>query len=80
MGFDNAASLKAFTDTVCPLLQTDCAARHSARSRSQAPIHWDSNVELAHEYALTRVNFRKPESSKLVVRKGIDRHNCNGHF
>jgi hypothetical protein len=31
---------------------------------------------LAHDYALTRVNFRDPENSKLVVRMGIDRHHC----
>src|SRR5262249_24817889 len=30
----------------------------------------------AHEYALTRVNFREPEESKFVVRMAIDRHNC----
>lgn len=35
-------------------------------------------MNVAHEYALTRVNFREPESSKLVVRMGIDRHNCFG--
>jgi hypothetical protein len=33
---------------------------------------------LAHEYALTRVNFRDPENSRLVVRMGVDRHNCFG--
>jgi len=31
---------------------------------------------LAHEYALTRVNFREPAESKFVVRMAIDRHNC----
>jgi hypothetical protein len=38
----------------------------------------DVDVNLAHEYALTRVNFRDLENSKLVVRIGIDRHNCFG--
>jgi hypothetical protein len=33
-------------------------------------------VNLAHEYALTRVNFREPVESKFVVRMAIDRHNC----
>jgi hypothetical protein len=31
---------------------------------------------LAHEYALTRVNFRDPKNSYFVVRMAIDRHNC----
>jgi hypothetical protein len=31
---------------------------------------------LAHEYALTRVNFREPANSKFVVRMVVDRHNC----
>jgi hypothetical protein len=35
-------------------------------------------VNLAHEYALTRVNFETPADSKFVVRMGIDRHNCIG--
>jgi len=33
-------------------------------------------VNLAHEYALTRVNFRDPKDSYFVVRMAIDRHNC----
>jgi hypothetical protein len=78
MGLDKAASLEAFTDHVYPLLQANCAGCHDSRTRAQAPIHADTNVELAHEYALTRVNFRKPADSKLVVRMGIDRHNCVG--
>jgi hypothetical protein len=35
-------------------------------------------VNLAHEYALTRVNFRDLPESRLVVRMAIDRHNCFG--
>ncbi|HEY0464491.1 MAG TPA: hypothetical protein VGC79_09795, partial [Polyangiaceae bacterium] len=78
MGFDSATSLQAFKDNVYPILNGNCSPCHSTRTRSQAPIHSDANVELAHEYALTRVNFRKPADSKLVVRMGIDRHNCFG--
>ena len=78
MEFDMATSLKAFTDSVYPLLSANCSRCHSTETKGQAPIHSDANVELAHEYALTRVNFRKPADSKLVVRMGIDRHNCFG--
>jgi len=35
-------------------------------------------VNLAHEYALTRVNFREPANSRLVYRLSIERHNCFG--
>jgi len=78
MGLDHATSLQAFTDNVYPILQANCSPCHSTRTRSQAPLHSDVNIELSHEYALTRVNFRKPADSKLVVRLGIDRHNCFG--
>jgi hypothetical protein len=39
-------------------------------------MHTDSDVERAHDYAFTRVNFADPANSKLVVRMRIDRHNC----
>jgi hypothetical protein len=47
-------------------------------SGAQAPLHSDVDVKLAYEYALTRVNFRDPGNSKLVVRMVIDPHNCFG--
>ena len=82
MGFDKARSLKAFQATLYPLLRANCAGCHSTQnttgSGAQAPLHADADVNVAHEYALTRVNFRQPEDSKLVVRMGIDRHNCFG--
>jgi hypothetical protein len=82
MGFDKARSLKAFKDTLYPLLRANCSGCHSTENKTgsgaQAPLTADPDVNLAHEYALTRVNFREPENSKLVVRMGIDRHNCFG--
>ena len=76
--FDKAVSLAAFQETLYPLLRANCATCHSTDTRGQAPIHSDVNVNLAHEYALTRVNFHHPEDSKFVVRQVIDRHNCFG--
>jgi hypothetical protein len=80
MGFDKARSREAFERTVYPVLRANCAGCHSTQnergSGAQAPLHSDVDVSLAHEYALTRVNFREPEESKLVVRQAIDRHNC----
>lgn len=65
-----------------PLLRANCSGCHSTQnttgSGAQAPLHSDVDVNLAHEYALTRVNFREPENSKLAVRMAIDRHNCFG--
>lgn len=82
MGFDKARSLKAFQGTLYPLLRANCSGCHSTQnttgSGAQAPLHADVDVNLAHEYALTRVNFREPDNSKLVVRMRIDRHNCFG--
>lgn len=76
MNFDKQASQAAFETTLYPLLRENCSQCHSTETRAQAPIHSDSNLALAHEYALTRVNFRHPEDSKFVVRMVIDRHNC----
>ncbi|HVZ32521.1 MAG TPA: hypothetical protein VG963_08845 [Polyangiaceae bacterium] len=78
LGFDKARSLAAFQTTLYPVLRTHCAACHSTETHAQAPIHSDVDPALAHEYALTRVNFRQPADSKFVVRMGIDRHNCFG--
>jgi hypothetical protein len=79
-GFDKARSVKAFKETLYPLLRQNCAGCHSTEnttgSGAQAPLHADVDVNLAHEYALTRVNFRDLENSKFVVRMAIDRHNC----
>ncbi len=80
MGFDKARSLKAFQETLYPVLRANCSGCHSTENKdasgAQAPVHSDINVNLAHEYALTRVNFREPAESKFVVRMVIDRHNC----
>lgn len=78
---DKARSLAAFQETLYPLLKTNvCANCHSSRntdgSGAQAPMHTDWDPEVAHEYALTRVNFADPVNSKFVVRMKIDRHNC----
>jgi hypothetical protein len=82
MGFDKERSLKAFQATVYPLLRANCSGCHSTQnttgSGAQAPLHSDVDVNVAHEYALTRVNFREPASSRLVYRLSIERHNCFG--
>ncbi len=81
-GFDNARSLAAFKETLYPVLRANCSGCHSTENKlgsgAQAPLHADVDVNLAHSYALTRVNFREPENSKFVVRMVIDRHNCFG--
>jgi hypothetical protein len=80
MGFDKARSLAAFKETLYPVLRQNCSGCHSTENKlasgAQAPVHSDVDVNLAHEYALTRVNFRELAESKFVVRMAIDRHNC----
>lgn len=73
---DFEVSKAAFTTHVYPLLQQNCSGCHSTASGAQAPIHSDQDVDLAHKYALTKVNFRNPETSRFVERLGVDRHNC----
>ena len=82
-GFDKARSLEAFRETLYPYLKSNiCFGCHNSAnprgSGAQAPLHTDRDVALAHEYALTRVNFADPANSKLVVRMRVDRHNCPG--
>jgi hypothetical protein len=80
-GFDMARSRKAFAETLYPFLSSsECSSCHNTTGKAgaagQAPIHADDNLDLAHQYALTRVNFADPPNSKLVVRMSIDRHHC----
>jgi hypothetical protein len=69
-GFDKAKSLEAFKETVYPVLRANCSGCHSTEnptgSGAQAPLHADVNPAIAHEYALTRVNFRQPENATIV--------------
>ncbi|MEY4590093.1 MAG: hypothetical protein RL497_2169 [Pseudomonadota bacterium] len=80
MGFDKEVSLASFKNTLYPVLRKNCSGCHSTEIKSgygaQAPLHSDVDPVLAHEYALTRVNFRDIPNSKLVFRMVVDRHNC----
>ncbi len=75
---DRSVSLLAFTSAIYPLLRASCSSCHSTETRASAPLIADVDAALAHEYALTRVNFKQPADSKLVVRMGVDRHACFG--
>jgi hypothetical protein len=77
-GFDLAGSLAAFKTTLYPLLRANCAKCHSTEAGAQAPIHADPDADLAHRYALTRVNFRHPEDSKMVLHVQLIKHHCFG--
>lgn len=80
MGFDKKVSLEVFKETLYPLLRTNCSGCHNTENTSgsgaQAPLHSDVDPVLAHEHALTKVNFRDIHDSKLSTRLWIDRHNC----
>lgn len=73
MGFDKAASLIAFTETLYPYLR---GLPNVSPSGAPAPLHSSDDIELAHEYALTQVYFNKPEASKLVTDLSIYRRGC----
>ena len=77
-GFDMQASLAAFEQTVWPLTRANCAKCHSAapEGTDQLPMHAHAEASVAHEFALPKVNLRKVESSKLVMRLLIEEHNC----
>jgi hypothetical protein len=81
-GFDKDLSYKQFVGHLYPLLkEKGCNKCHSSDvamsdGGRQAPLLADSDPELAHEYALTAVNFKTPAKSKLVEHIGIYRHYC----
>jgi hypothetical protein len=83
-GFNKEESLAAFTDTLYKHLRSSgCSGCHNTAipeevGGNQAPLHSDDDVALAHEYALTRVNFKDTANSKFVIRMKLDRHNCPG--
>lgn len=77
--FDRQESLAAFEQTLYPHLRSSgCVGCHSNEGAAQAPLHSDGDVALAHEYAITKINFRHPENSRFVERMKLDRHNCPG--
>lgn len=84
LGYDMELSKAAFEDTLYSFLrESGCSRCHNSAvgeefGGNQAPMHSDNDVELAHEYALTRVDFKNLERSKFYVRMKIDRHNCPG--
>lgn len=84
LGFDMDASKAAFETTLYSFLrESGCARCHNSAvgeeyGGNQAPMHSDNDLDLAHQYALTRVDFKQPELSKFYVRMKIDRHNCPG--
>ena len=84
LGYDMEVSKAAFEETLYAFLrESGCAACHNSAlpeevGGNQAPMHSDNDLDLAHQYALTRVDFKHPELSKVVVRMSTDRHNCPG--
>lgn len=84
VGFDKSVSLEAFRETLYPhLREIGCGTCHNSSvaeylGGNQAPMHSDNDIVLAHEYALTRANFKDPANSRFVARLSIDRHNCPG--
>ncbi len=78
-GFDRTKSLEVFKKTLYPHLQkSGCVACHNSQGLGQRPYHSDSDPEVAHEAALTKINPYDPETSRFVERLKIDRHNCPG--
>lgn len=77
-GFDRAASVAAFETTLYPLLRKNCAGCHATETEAQAPILADSDVGLAHDYAITRTNFHHPEEAKIVLQVALIQHHFFG--
>jgi hypothetical protein len=74
MKFDKARSLKVFGETLYPALR---ARPNTSPSGAAKPLWASDDIELAHEYALTQVNFKNPRQSKLVSDILDYRFNCN---
>jgi len=69
-------SLEAFQQTVYPLVrEVTCAGCHSTVA---APFFASDDPKAAHEAIIvsSKVDFKNPESSRLVQRLAADSHNC----
>ncbi|WHI45156.1 LamG domain-containing protein [Microbulbifer sp. JMSA004] len=70
-------SSSGFSSTVYPLLRSYCANCHSEEATTaQTPYFASSDVDLAYEYAVSKINLDSPSESRFSVRLGSEYHNC----
>jgi hypothetical protein len=76
--FDGQSSLQVFEQTLYPILRQHCAMCHSEppEGRMQLPLHASSDPATAHMWALTKINLRQPEKSRLPQRQELEGHHC----
>jgi hypothetical protein len=76
--FDGQTSEQVFQQTLYPLLREHCARCHSEapEGKNQLPLHASADVKTAHMWALTKINLRQVDTSKLIQRQAIEAHNC----
>jgi len=75
-GTSQVGSLEAFQQTVYPLVrEVTCAGCHSTVA---APFFASDDPQAAHDALIvaSKVDFKHPESSRLVQRLSNDAHNC----
>ncbi|WP_238152083.1 LamG domain-containing protein [Microbulbifer sp. A4B17] len=67
----------SFSTTVYPLLRSYCANCHSEdATTAQTPYFASSDVDLAYESAVSKINLDSPADSRFSVRLGSEYHNC----
>lgn len=76
--FDGMSSEQVFEQTLYPILRMHCAMCHSEppEGRMQLPLHASSDPATAHMWALTKINLREPEKSRLPQRQAFEGHHC----
>ena len=76
--FDGMSSQQVFQQTLYPILRQHCAMCHSEppEGRMQLPLHASNDVATAHMWALTKINLRQPEKSRLPQRQAFEGHHC----
>ena len=67
-----AASYDAFKATVWPITRANCASCHS----DIQPQHASEDFSVAHDAAITKVNFINISASRLVAKLRDENHNC----
>ena len=70
-------SVSAFQNSVYILTSKNCISCHGS---SQTPLHASSNIQTAHDSIVNsfKVDFNRPENSRMVLKIKNDKHNCWG--
>lgn len=78
-GTTGQTSLVAFQSTVYPISRSSAYSCVSCHNTNVNPRHASDNTLIAHDAALTVVDFNNPANSRIVNKMKVERHNCGAN-